>query len=59
MDFVDNFSVDKPHINNIYVNFSAMTSAEKFRQSAEIYMCAGHGTILAGESPVMGNLPLM
>ena len=33
MDFVDNFSVDKPHINNIYVNFSAMKSAEKFRQS--------------------------
>jgi len=28
--------VDKPHINNIYVNFSAMKSAEKFRQSAEI-----------------------
>ena len=36
MDFVDNFSVDKPHIYNIYVNFSAMNSAEKFRQSAEI-----------------------
>lgn len=36
MDFVDNFSVDKPHINNIDVNFSAMNSDEKFRQSAEI-----------------------
>jgi hypothetical protein len=23
------------------------------------HKCAGHGTILAGESPVMGNLPLM
>ena len=22
-------------------------------------MCAGHGTVLAGESPVMGNLPSM
>ena len=36
MDFVDNFSVDKPHIYNVYVNFSAMKSAEKFWQSAEI-----------------------
>jgi hypothetical protein len=28
-------------------------------QAAVLLKCAGHGTILAGESPVMGNLPLM
>ena len=27
-------------------------------QGLAFFMCAGHGTILAGESPVMGNLPL-
>jgi hypothetical protein len=29
----------------------------KFRSA--FMMCAGHGTVLAGESPVMGNLPSM
>ena len=24
-----------------------------------LYRCAGHGTVLAGESPVMDNLPSM
>ena len=34
--FVDNFHVDKPGINNFNVNFSALNSAVKIRQSAEI-----------------------
>ena len=36
--FVDNFPVDKPHIYNIDVNFSALKSPAKIRQSAEIYV---------------------
>ena len=28
-------------------------------EGRQLFMCAGHGTILAGESPVMGNLPPM
>lgn len=38
MDFVDNFPVDKPHTCNFDVNFSALNSLVKFRQSAEIYV---------------------
>ena len=29
------------------------------KRQAAFCMCAGHGTVLAGESPVMGNLPSM
>ena len=29
------------------------------QEAQPVIKCAGHGTILAGESPVMGNLPLM
>ena len=34
--FVDNFPVDKPGIYNFNVNFSALNSEAKIRQSAEI-----------------------
>ena len=46
-------------ISGLIISYSDNKSYEQAKCRLLILMCAGHGTILAGESPVMGNLPLM